>query len=403
MSNKKYSDFSTGTGATGTKILLIADPTTGALEKITLASLATFFGSGSVDTTAPTIVSITASAATTVAVVFSESVTVTTSGWSFLKNGSAWTASSVSGSGTSWSFTMATSAASTDTLTYSYAQSTGNTIDASSNELANISGASITNSISSGYDTDASAYFNAAGITDTTQKNAVNQLVLDMKSASIWTKMQAIYPFVGGTATTHKWNLKNPSDTDAAFRIAFSGTITHNANGITGDGSTGWGNTFLSASNTTATSIHLAIYSKTSTVSNGYAMGSGGISGGTPTVVIEPRYTSDVIYACTNNYFSDANDYSYANTNGTGFYITSRTASNAWFIQKGATESSVFTNATVSPYFPDTINLLRMGGAANAYSNRNLAFASVGTGLTTAEADLLNTAVTAFQTTLSRA
>ena len=31
--------------------------------------------------------------------------------------------------------------------------------------------------------------------------------------------MKAIYPFVGGTATTHKFNLKDPADINAAFRL----------------------------------------------------------------------------------------------------------------------------------------------------------------------------------------
>lgn len=375
--------------ASDSKIILLANPTTGAMEQITLLQLKTYISASQLAT--PTGFTVTSASSTSL-----------TSSWSAVTNATSYTLDRSPDGSTSWTNVYTgsgltyTNTGLTAGTTYYYrvkATASGYTDSAYANA----------NAAPSTYDSAASAFFTAAGITDTTQKSAVNQLILDLKAASIWTKMQAIYPFVGGTATTHKWNLVNPADTDAAFRIAFSGTITHNANGITGDGSTGWGNTFLSASNTTATSIHLAIYSKTSTVSNGYAMGSGGISGGTPTVVIEPRYTSDVIYACTNNYFSDANDYSYANTNGTGFYITSRTASNAWFIQKGATESSVFTNATVSPYFPDTINLLRMGGAASNYSNRNLAFASVGTGLTTAEADLLNTAVTAFQTTLSRA
>ena len=56
-------------------------------------------------------------------------------------------------------------------------------------------------------DSDAAAFLTASGITDSTQSGAVNRLVLDLKAASIWTKMAAIYPLVGGTAAKHKWNL----------------------------------------------------------------------------------------------------------------------------------------------------------------------------------------------------
>ena len=94
------------------------------------------------------------------------------------------------------------------------------------------------------FDTDAQAFITAAGITDSTQQNAINQLVLDLKSYSLWTKMSAIYPFVGGTSTTHKFNLKDPRDLDVAYRLAFFGGWTHNANGITGNGTNTYADTF---------------------------------------------------------------------------------------------------------------------------------------------------------------
>ena len=85
-------------------------------------------------------------------------------------------------------------------------------------------------------DVDAQAFITATGITDATQITAVNNLVLGLKGNNIWTKMKAIYPMVGGTATTHKFNLKNPLDTDAAFRLVFSGGWTHSANGALPNG-----------------------------------------------------------------------------------------------------------------------------------------------------------------------
>ena len=53
------------------------------------------------------------------------------------------------------------------------------------------------------FDVDAQAFFDrvttAGGTLTTTEKNATNQLVLDMKSAGIWTSMKAIYPMVGAS------------------------------------------------------------------------------------------------------------------------------------------------------------------------------------------------------------
>lgn len=99
-----------------------------------------------------------------------------------------------------------------------------------------------------GLDPDAVAFLAAAGITDLTITAAINALVIQLKTFGVWNKIFAIYPFVGGTATTHKFNLKNPQDLDAAFRLIFSGGITHNASGLTGNGVNGSYNTKFSAS-----------------------------------------------------------------------------------------------------------------------------------------------------------
>jgi hypothetical protein len=99
------------------------------------------------------------------------------------------------------------------------------------------------------FDPDAQAFIDAAVITDTTQKAAINQLVLDLKSANIWTKMLAVYPFVGGSATSHKWNLKNPLDTNAAFRLVFSGGWTHNSLGIKMNNSNTEAETYVTSNN----------------------------------------------------------------------------------------------------------------------------------------------------------
>jgi hypothetical protein len=60
------------------------------------------------------------------------------------------------------------------------------------------------------FDADAVAFFTrvttAGGSLSTTEKQAVNQLVLDLKANSLWTPMQAIYPMVGASAEACKQN-----------------------------------------------------------------------------------------------------------------------------------------------------------------------------------------------------
>jgi hypothetical protein len=71
------------------------------------------------------------------------------------------------------------------------------------------------------FDADAVAFFNrvttAGGSLSLTEKQAVNQLVLDLKANSLWTPMKAIYPMVGASAAACAQNLKSSS---------FTGTFT---------------------------------------------------------------------------------------------------------------------------------------------------------------------------------
>jgi hypothetical protein len=84
-----------------------------------------------------------------------------------------------------------------------------------------------------GNDPDAQAFIDATGISGT-NATAINTLVLDLKSYGLWNKLYTFYPFVGGTANTCKYNLVNPADTDAAYRITYrnSGSLTFNSNGV---------------------------------------------------------------------------------------------------------------------------------------------------------------------------
>jgi hypothetical protein len=94
-----------------------------------------------------------------------------------------------------------------------------------------------------GYDPSAQAFLNATGITDPTISSAINNLVIDLKTASLWNKFYAIWPIVGGTATTTKYNLVDPQDTDAAFRMTWNGGWTFGASGAQGNATNTYGDT----------------------------------------------------------------------------------------------------------------------------------------------------------------
>ena len=86
------------------------------------------------------------------------------------------------------------------------------------------------------YDLDADAFFTRASIDDFAQKQALNDLVLGLKTNALYERMHAIYPLVGGTALAHTKNLI--SDTR---HIEWFNSPTHNTNGVTGNGTNACG------------------------------------------------------------------------------------------------------------------------------------------------------------------
>jgi hypothetical protein len=97
-------------------------------------------------------------------------------------------------------------------------------------------------------DPDAQAFITAAGITDTEIETAIDWLVRNLKSSGLWSKLYAFYPLVGGTALTCKWNLKDPRDLDAAFRLTFNGGMLFSSTGASGNIVNAFANTHFNPS-----------------------------------------------------------------------------------------------------------------------------------------------------------
>lgn len=244
-----------------------------------------------------------------------------------------------------------------------------------------------------GYDADASAFFTAASITDSTQKSAVNQLVLDLKSYNIWTKMKAIYPVVGGSASAHAVNLKTPG----TYNLTFATGVTHASTGMTGNGTTGYANTSFTT-NGYSTNNHLSSYIRTNVDEVKVDIGAYETTPGRA-LDIESRI-SNIAYNL--NYIS-GNTNSYANTDSRGFYINTRTTSTNHKVYKNGTLKGTDTASGVSNFTRDIFILARNdAGTPSLYSTKQCAFASIGDGLTDTEAANFYTAVQAYQTTLSR-
>ena len=250
-------------------------------------------------------------------------------------------------------------------------------------------------------DPDAQAFLSAAGITNATITTAIDTLVIQLKAIGVWTKLKAIYPFVGGTATTHKFNLKNPADTNAAFRISFAGGWTHSANGIQGNGANTFADTFY-VPNTECDSQNnsIAVYVRNN-INTGlpYEMGASNDLGGivNPYALIS-RFSDNKAYFANGSY-----NQSPSSTDSRGFWNGFIDVANQRFFRNGSSISSISIPVATLPSFSLYLGANNGAGTASLFSNKELAFASMGgTKLSTTEAANYYTAVQAFQTTLSR-
>jgi hypothetical protein len=90
-------------------------------------------------------------------------------------------------------------------------------------------------------DENAYLFLSQSGITDPIITSSINTFVLGLKSASLWDKMIAIYPFVGTGSVgvnltgSQSWNLKEP--TSAFYKLAFTGSWNGSTSGSTPSGS----------------------------------------------------------------------------------------------------------------------------------------------------------------------
>ena len=257
----------------------------------------------------------------------------------------------------------------------------------------------------SAFDPDAQLFITNAAITEPVQQSAVNNLVIDLKNYGVWSKMKALYPFVGGTAAQHKFNLKNPLDTDAAFRLIFNGGWVHSNGGALPNGTNAFADTKLSPLTNllTTANAHLSYYARTTRLpSDACEIGNfrsvGGVLGG---LVIQGRTSQG-----TNRYFYTLSSAaSRPVTNSPLGFICGSSISNA--------RRDLFVNGTSLANNTTTDNWTTLSesmyiGAANStnvaiyFTSVQLAFSSIGNGLTSTEAANFNTAVQTFQTTLSR-
>jgi len=239
------------------------------------------------------------------------------------------------------------------------------------------------------------AWITATSETDTTIIGALNTLETDLTTYGLTAKIKALYPMVGGTATKHKFNFMDARDLDAAYRLTFFGGGTHSSTGYLPNGTNAYANTFLN--NNTVLSLnstHISAYSRSNIGTNSALIGCFGAS----ETAVFPKYAgSSFLYAV------NGGEYSVANSDSRGLFSSNRIISSSVTAWKNGTKVATTAGASTSkPNENITLSALNSTGARYYFGAHELAFASIGDGLTDGEQANLYTAVQAFQTTLSR-
>jgi hypothetical protein len=253
------------------------------------------------------------------------------------------------------------------------------------------------------FDADALAFITAASITDNTQKTAVNTLVTDLKTYNIWTKMKAVYPFVGGTASSHKWNLKDPRDLDAAYRLVFVNGWTHSSTGVKPNGTDAYADTKLipNSAISSVNSMSLSNYSRTSNTSvNGSQMG---CYDGVQEVSLY-QYYSAILRKGGSMYQYPSEAVLSENPSTQGLQIISRTSSTSakLFFNNTLLNTNTATRSFALPSRSIYLAAANWATGATQLTPHEHAFDSIGDGLTDTEASNLYTIVQAYQTILGR-
>lgn len=232
------------------------------------------------------------------------------------------------------------------------------------------------------------------GLTNEVQRNVLDRRLKDLKgyynpnytTTDLWaSKITAYYAFIGGSATLHKYNLKNVVDSDAAFRLVFTG-CTHSNRGIIFNGTSDYANTKVNmASHTTINDI-AASFHIVAAIGSTFAFG----AADTTNTGLYGNYGfqyAENSYQC----YSHAGNGTITTTgqSAIGYNAMSRTTASllkAYRTGAQVGSSQTFTNPYgVQPSREMYIGCRSLNGAPQAYASFTLADFLLSKGLTDAE------------------
>lgn len=247
---------------------------------------------------------------------------------------------------------------------------------------------------SSSFDTDAQAFFTAnSTLTDTAQKNAINQFVLDLKSNSLWTLGKYLYLGFLGDSTKVKYNLFNP----ASNVLTISSGWTFDTQGMKGNGTSAYAQTgFIPSVSASQNNKSLFVYSQENIEGLFNDIGSQSSISLNRDILL-PRYAGYFYGGLSINFIE-----SIGNTNSTGLHLQTRISNGDYKFFKGATLLKSPNNpSTGQPDCEDYLGSYNSSGTPTWYSSRKISIYGRMLGLTPTQVANLNTCINTMLTSLS--
>jgi hypothetical protein len=238
------------------------------------------------------------------------------------------------------------------------------------------------------FDPDALAYFAAnTAITDDADKLAIDAFYKGLKEDGIYTKIKAMYLPKWGGAAFNKWNLIDPRDLDAAFRLTFFGGFTHASNGLIGSANSHADTHLAPASILSLNSTHISSYIGSAALSSSRATLGACTTSFAEGLFIVPNISNRIYYDVNS---SSSGNNSLAMVGVLGLILTSRTVSTEIKAFKNGTIVGANSRTSTAP----TANSLSLfainnnGTKSSFYDGRQIFF-TIGDGLSdTEQADL---------------
>jgi hypothetical protein len=250
-----------------------------------------------------------------------------------------------------------------------------------------------------------SAVVDAGGTVTSPMSAATITMFTSIWSNELNTGMLYMYPFIGGTAGSNKFNALNPVDTNAGYRLTFNGGWTHSSSGATPNGVNAYANTFFtpnSAATLTISGGTLGFYSGTDSVGAFSKCAMGSKSNLSDGWALYPKSNANVIdaFAWENNTGAPTTATNPSSLGGLAFTRTGTTVVS--YVRRGVLFENVTKTATAKSTQPIYLGALNSNGTDGQYSVFRHQFTYAHTGLTSAQISTLDTIIQTYQTSLSR-